>query len=72
MEINFKGYNLDYFKDKDLYTWEEVIERIEDMEADIYHLREVIDELEEEKTNEDFEYDAYRISEMEKEMELEM
>ncbi len=48
MEINFKDYNLDYFKEKDLYTWEEVISIIEDMECTIHTLEEKIKEYERE------------------------
>lgn len=40
MQINMKGYNLDYFKQKDLYTWDEIISIMEEMERDIYMLKE--------------------------------
>lgn len=43
MEINFKNYNLEYFKDKDLYTLEEVISIIEDMECTIHTLQEELE-----------------------------
>ena len=58
MEISFKKYNLDYFKDKDLYTWDEIIEKIEDMEFEVRYLRKIIKEKEEAKENEDFEYNT--------------
>ena len=35
MEINMKGYNLDSFKEKDIYSWEEIISVIEDLESDL-------------------------------------
>ena len=35
MQINMKDYNLDSFKEKDLYSWDEIIEKIEDLEQDI-------------------------------------
>lgn len=45
MEINMKGYNLENFKDKDLYTWEEIISKIEDMESEICRLNEENEEI---------------------------
>ena len=45
MEINMKGYNLENFKDKDLYTWEEIISKIEDMESEISRLNEENEEI---------------------------
>ena len=38
-----KEYNLDWFKSKDLYTWEEITDIILDMEREIYQLRDVVD-----------------------------
>ena len=35
IQINMKEYNLESFKDKDLYTWEEIISKIEDLECEI-------------------------------------
>lgn len=40
MEILMKQYNLDHFTEKDIYTWDELIEIIENMESEIYILRE--------------------------------
>ncbi len=57
MEINFKDYNLDYFKEKDLYTWEEVISIIEDMEGTIHELQEKIEEIEREPEEPDMHED---------------
>lgn len=45
MEINMKGYNLEYFKEKDIYTWEEIISIMEDMECDIHILKEELEDL---------------------------
>lgn len=45
MEINMKGYNLENFKDKDIYTWEEIISKIEDMESEISRLNEENEEI---------------------------
>lgn len=46
MEIVMKGYNLDHFKDKDIYTWEEILSVIEEMEYEIEHLNEEITHME--------------------------
>lgn len=46
MEINMKGYNLDSFQTKDLYTWEEIIEVIEELESNLYEANEKLNELE--------------------------
>lgn len=45
MQINMKEYNLDSFKEKDLYTWEEIINKIEELESEIYKLQEEIEQL---------------------------
>lgn len=45
MEINMKEYNLDSFKEKDLYTWDEIINKIEELESEIYRLEEEIEQL---------------------------
>lgn len=45
MEINMKGYNLDSFKSKDIFTWEEIISIIEDLEADKHTLEEKLEDL---------------------------
>lgn len=47
MQIVMKGYNLDYFKKKDIYDWEEIIEIIETMESDIKTTREELERLKE-------------------------
>jgi hypothetical protein len=46
MEINMKGYNLDSFQTKDLYTWDEIIEVIEELESNLYEANEKLTELE--------------------------
>ena len=45
--INFKNYNLDYFKEKDEYEDDEIISIIENMECDMHVKDERIEELEE-------------------------
>lgn len=58
MYIDFRGYNLDYFKDKDLYTVNEVIQKIEEMESTIHTLQEKLElaviEKEEPDMHEDY------------------
>lgn len=41
-----KGYNLDHFKQKDIYEWDEIIGIIEEMESEIYQLRDEYQALE--------------------------
>lgn len=43
MQINMKEYNLDYFQQKDLYTWDEIIDIIKDMEIELIELKEKLD-----------------------------
>lgn len=45
MEIVMKEYNLESFKEKDIYTWEEIISVIETLEAQIYEANETITKL---------------------------
>lgn len=45
MEIVMKEYNLESFKEKDIYTWEEIISVIETLEAQIYEANEAITKL---------------------------
>lgn len=40
MEINMKCYNLESFKEKDLYSWEEIISIIEDLESELKQVKE--------------------------------
>lgn len=45
MEIVMKGYNLDHFKEKDVYTWEEILGIIEDIEGELHSLQEEYDDF---------------------------
>lgn len=45
MEINMKKYNLDSFQEKDLYSWDEIIIKIELLEDEIVSLRNKYNEL---------------------------
>lgn len=45
MEINMKDYNLESFRQKDLYTWDEIVEIINDLEAQVKALQEEINNL---------------------------
>ena len=56
--INFKNYNLEHFKEKDLYTVEEIVSIIEDMECTIHTLQE---KLEEKIIEESDRYEDYRL-----------
>lgn len=47
MEINMKKYNLNSFKEKDIYSWEEIIDIIEELESTIYEQQEEIKKYEE-------------------------
>lgn len=40
MKIIMKYYNLDSFKEKDIYTWEEIISKIEDLECELEMAKE--------------------------------
>lgn len=46
MEINMKNYNLESFEEKDIYSWEEIISIIEDLECELHTKEEKIEELE--------------------------
>lgn len=45
MEIVMKGYNLDHFQEKDVYTWDEILSIIEDLECEIHSLQEEYDDF---------------------------
>ena len=45
MKISMKEYRLERFKEKDLYDWDEIINIIQDMEADINKLSEELEDL---------------------------
>lgn len=46
MNVVMKEFDLEHFKEKDVYSIEEVLEIIEDMEMEIKILQEKVDELE--------------------------
>ena len=45
MEINMKGYNLESFKEKDIWTWDEIVATIEELEDKTKELEEKIEQL---------------------------
>lgn len=47
MDIVMKGYDLECFEDKDIYTWEEIIEIIEELISDKHRLEEELEDLKE-------------------------
>lgn len=59
MEIIMKGYNLDSFKEKDIYSWKEIISKIEDLECELNSLKE---EYEDFKKNVDENYEKISYS----------
>ena len=46
MNIVMKKYNLESFQDKDIYTWDEIISKIEDLEEELHIEREKREDLE--------------------------
>lgn len=64
MEINMKKYNLESFKSKDIYTWDEIISIIENLESEIYEKNEIIKNYEENYEQKKVNYyEEYGISE---------
>lgn len=64
MEINMKSYNLESFKGKDIYTWDEIIGVIENLESEIYEKDEIIKNYEENYEQKKVNYyEEYGISE---------
>ena len=45
MKIVMKDYNLKSFKEKDVYTFEEIISIIEDLESEKFRLEEELEDL---------------------------
>lgn len=45
MEIVMKDYNLKSFKEKDVYTWEEILDIIQDLESEKFRLEEELEDL---------------------------
>lgn len=49
MEINMKPYNfLDSFKEKDIYTWDEIVGIIEDLECELHNKEEELEDFKKE------------------------
>jgi hypothetical protein len=64
MEINMKKYNLNSFKEKDIYSWEEIINIIEELETKIYEQEEEIKNYEENYVQKKVDpYEEYGVSE---------
>lgn len=51
MKIVMKDYNLESFKEKDIYTWDEIISIIEDLEAEKESLKEELNDLQQDLEN---------------------
>lgn len=47
MEINMKPYNLEAFSERDLYTWDDIIDVLEEQECIIKKQEKLIEELKE-------------------------
>ena len=45
MEIVMKDYNLKSFKEKDVYSWEEILDIIQDLESEKFRLEEELEDL---------------------------
>lgn len=45
MEIVMKDYNLKSFKEKDVYTWNEILDIIQDLESEKFRLEEELEDL---------------------------
>ena len=45
MKIVMKDYNLKSFKEKDIYTWEEILDIIQDLESEKFRLEEELEDL---------------------------
>lgn len=45
MEIIMKEYNLKSFKEKDVYTWDEILDIIQDLESEKFRLEEELEDL---------------------------
>lgn len=63
MEINMKGYDLESFKKKDIWTWDEIVSTIQDLEFEKKSLEKELNDLKtfKEDDNEDLTED-YLIS----------
>lgn len=47
MKIVMKEYNLKSFKEKDVYTWNEILDIIQDLESEKFRLEEELEDLKE-------------------------
>ena len=45
MKIVMKDYNLQSFKEKDVYTWDEILDIIQDLESEKFRLEEELEDL---------------------------
>lgn len=45
MQINMKSYNFESFQEKDLYYWDEIINKIEWLESELHTRTEELEEL---------------------------
>lgn len=47
MKIVMKDYNLKSFKEKDVYSWDEILNIIQDLESEKFRLEEELEDLKE-------------------------
>lgn len=45
MKIEMKEYDLKSFKEKDIYTWDEIVDIIQDLESEKFRLEEELEDL---------------------------
>ena len=45
MKIVMKDYNLKSFKEKDVYTWDEILDIIQNLESEKFRLEEELEDL---------------------------
>ena len=45
MKIEMKEYDLKSFKEKDIYTWDEILDKIQDLESQKFRLEEELEDL---------------------------
>lgn len=45
MEIVMKEYDLKSFKEKDVYSWDEILDIIQDLESEKFRLEEELEDL---------------------------
>ena len=45
MKIVMKDYNLQSFKEKDVYSWDEILDIIQDLESEKFRLEEELEDL---------------------------